>query len=470
MGIRNKTRRRTNQQRRETRNHIRAAKFAAQYPWSGASGRTKSPSPDLVDMMVRDAAHAGWEERDVASILAELADRDAGPAWCELVTARVAAALIGPLTAALRSGWEPRDISAVLRRKVGADASNLVAGLLPEALRCQRPDSVRAIRWDTQVTELAIDVRPLNTVSPTWDADIGSAVAALGFLTHLGALPELPWPTQGPGARRDLDPSLLDKVRALLAKAEATSFEAEGDAFLAKAQELMTRHNLDRALLHDAGQGGAADIEARRCWLDDPYLKQKGFLLAVVAGANKCRTVSLYEYGFVTLFGHPDDLCTTEMLFTALLVHATRQMTLPARARQTAARSARPTTRETPLGGGSASDPQAPEIWLPDGGKRDSSRPSYRRSFLLAYASRIGARLREATSAATDVAVESVGDALLPVLAERERAVDETLNKMFPNTIKAEFSITDRAGWAAGQAAADLADLSSRPTLTGATV
>jgi hypothetical protein len=144
--------------------------------------------------------------------------------------------------------------------------------------------------------------------------------------------------------------------------------------------------------------------------------------------------VSLYEYGFVTLFGHPDDLSTAEMLFTALLVHATKQMTRPLSA-----------------------------------GKRDASRPSYRRSFLLAYASRIGARLREATTSATDAALESIGNSLLPVLAERERGVDEALRRMFPNTTEAEVSITDRAGWAAGQAAADLVDLSWQPKLTGAT-
>jgi hypothetical protein len=230
----------------------------------------------------------------------------------------------------------------------------------------------------------------------------------------------------------------------------------------------MTRHNLDRAVLFQADQGGVAGIEARRCWLDDPYLKQKGFLLAVVARANRCRSVSLYKYGFVTLFGHPDDLSTAEMLFTALLVHATKQMALSARARQTVAPVAWPATRAASQDG-TAPERQAPEMWPLSAAQRNASRPSYRRSFLLAYASRIGARLREAAASATDAAVESIGNSLLPVLAERERGVDEALRKMFPNTTEAEFSITDRAGWAAGQAAADLADLSWQPKLTRAT-
>jgi hypothetical protein len=343
-----------------------------------------------------------------------------------------------------------------------------VAAVLPEALRSHRPDTVREARWEAQVSELASDARRLATASPTWEADICTAVTALGFLSHLGALPELTSPTKRSGARADLDPSLLGKVRALLAKAEATAFEEESDAFLSKAQELMTRHNLDRAVLLEAEQGGGAGIEAHRCWLDDPYLKQKGFLLAVVARANRCRSVSLYEYGFVTLFGHPDDLSAAEMLFTALLVHATKHMTLPARARLTVAAVARPIPRDTPPDA-TAPDRQATEMGALSTAARDASWPSYRRSFLLAYASRIGARLREAAASATGAAVESIGNSLLPVLAERERGVGEALRKMFPNTTKAEFSITDAAGWAAGQAAADLADLSWQPKLVGAT-
>ena len=467
MGIRNRERRRTNKQRREAREHTRTAKFAAGYTWGGATGQQTDPSY-LVDIMLLDAAHASCEGRDPASVLAELTDRDAGAAWCALVTARVATALVEPLTEALRSGWEPRDISAILRRKVCASASDLVAAVLPDALRSQRPDTVRGARWEAQVSELASDARRLATASPTWEADICTAVTALGFVSHLGALPDLTSPTQRPEPRPDLDPSLLDKVRALLAKAEATAFEEESDAFLSKAQELMTRHNLDRAVLFQADQGGVAGIEARRCWLDDPYLKQKGFLLAVVARANRCRSVSLYKYGFVTLFGHPDDLSTAEMLFTALLVHATKQMALSARARQTVAPVAWPATRAASQDG-TAPERQAPEMWPLSAAQRNASRPSYRRSFLLAYASRIGARLREAAASATDAAVESIGNSLLPVLAERERGVDEALRKMFPNTTEAEFSITARAGWAAGQAAADLADLSWQPKLTRAT-
>lgn len=390
---------------------------------------------DFLDTILMDAVHAGCEGRDPTPALAELADRQAGPAWCALVTTRVVGAFCDALTMMLHAGWEPRDLAAILRRKVSPAASELAVPVLTGALRRRHPDGARAARWEAQLRELAGDARAVDTESPTWETDIGWAVAAIGFASHLGSLPDLATPARA-GAKRDLDQNLLDKVRALLAKAEATTFEEEAHAFLSKAQELMTRHNLDRAALQEAEPGGDTSIEARRCWLDDPYVKQKGFLLAVVAGANRCRSVSLYEYGLLTIFGHPDDLDATEMLFTALLVHATKQMALPARSGL---------------------------------GKRGPSLPSYRRSFLIAYATRIGARLKEAATAATDAAVASAGDALVPVLAARERGVDEALRKMFPTTTKSDFSITDAAGWAAGMAAADMADLSGHAKLAGAT-
>jgi hypothetical protein len=297
-------------------------------------------------------------------------------------------------------------------------------------------------RWERQLKEIAASARPLNHGSPAWASDIGAALSILNLLARLRPLPELAATSRRQPERPerpDIDASVLDKVRALLAKAEATDFEEEADAFLTKAQELMTRYNLDRAALEEPSEDGQVAIEGSRCWLDEPYLKQKGYLLAVVAKANRCRTVSLYEYGFVTLLGHPDDLTAAEMLFTALLVHATKQMMLPLHLASTPASS-----------------------------RANASRPSYRRSFLLSYANRIGARLSEAASAATEVALASAGQALLPVLANRDRGVEEALHQMFPATRTIKLSSNDAAGWAAGRAAADMADLSWQPKLAGA--
>ena len=456
MGIRNKERRRAKHQRREARNRQRNA-------WAGQhfGGPVGPPLELAVDGLLMGAAHAGCEGRDVRAEVAELADREAGPDWCALVTERAQLALVEHVVSALSEGWEPRDVHAVLRRKVSLAAAGLSVAVLPQAVRERGPDRARASRWEAQLADLASDGRPLDVASASWEDDIAAAATAIGYLAHLSPLPDLFWPTRRP-LPAGVDPGLLDRARALLAKAESTAFEEEADAFLAKAQELMTRHNLDRAVLEEPGEG-VDGIEARRCWLDDPYLKQKGYLLAVVAQANRCRTVSVEEYGFVTMFGHPDDISATEALFTSLLVHATKQMTSAGRL----GRPAKGFELEN-LFSQAMSGPEATEQlrdFLATMGRPNSSRPSYRRSFLIAYANQIGARLREAALAATEAAVQSTGGALLPVLANRERGVDEAVAKMFPETSKVEFSVTDRAGWAAGRAAADLAELSLSPML-----
>jgi hypothetical protein len=100
---------------------------------------------------------------------------------------------------------------------------------------------------------------------------------------------------------------------------------------------------------------------------------------------------------------------------------------------------------------------------------RRSRKPSYRRSFLVAYAGRIGARLREATQAVTAVVDNALGNRLLPVLACREERLDAAVGKLFGELKELQFSLTDSAGWAAGTAAADLAELAVHEKLPFAT-
>jgi hypothetical protein len=109
----------------------------------------------------------------------------------------------------------------------------------------------------------------------------------------------------------------------------------------------------------------------------------------VVAHANRCRAVFYPDPGFVGLVGDSLDLEITELLSTSLLVQATKAMvvekTLPSRVK------------------------------------------SYRQAFLVAYAARIGERLR--------AAVPAEEKALVPVLAERSAVVDTLFKTLFQNTV-----------------------------------
>jgi hypothetical protein len=83
---------------------------------------------------------------------------------------------------------------------------------------------------------------------------------ALRLASHPEQLPSLPrlvdtpsaWGKASqhrPGPADSGRARVLSKIRALLAKAEATGYAAEAEALTAKAQHLMTRHAIDEALL-----------------------------------------------------------------------------------------------------------------------------------------------------------------------------------------------------------------------------
>ncbi|GAA3298851.1 hypothetical protein GCM10020295_35470 [Streptomyces cinereospinus] len=171
---------------------------------------------------------------------------------------------------------------------------------------------------------------------------------------------------------------MLARIRALLAKAEATGFPDEAEALSAKAQELMARHSIDEALLAGQTHGGDGPA-AWRIGVDQPYEQAKAVLLDAVASANHCRAVWNEPLGFSTVVGFEPDLEVVELLYTSLLVQATTAMT-KAEAAQRA------------------------------GGRKRTR--TFRQSFLAAYAHRIGTRLASAAEeAARQAAAEAAGDA-----------------------------------------------------------
>src|SRR5262249_14522034 len=148
--------------------------------------------------------------------------------------------------------------------------------------------------------------------------------------------PVLPTLCPPPGKARSgsLDPAragsaderILERVRALLAKAESTEFSEEAEAFTAGAQKLMARHSIDYALLAHRGRHRDGTV-GRRTPVDNPYESPKVGLLNVGAAANRCRAVWSKEFGFSTVVGFPDAVAAVELLFTSLLVQATAALT-----------------------------------------------------------------------------------------------------------------------------------------------
>ena len=255
------------------------------------------------------------------------------------------------------------------------------------------------------------------------------AVEVLALLLSLPALPRL----GAAPSRRPQNTRVLEKVRALLAKAESTTFPEEAEALSAKAQELMARHAIDSAMVAGGSAAAGDGPTGVRVPVDDPYAGAKSILLSEVAAANRCRAVWSKGLGFSTVLGFESDLEFVDVLYTSLLVQATSAMVA---AGSQVDRSGRSRTR------------------------------SFRQAFLLAYASRIGQRLREAEAASRAAAAEEYGQALVPVLADRSAAVRAAEAEAFPHLVSRSVSVSNAAGWAAGKAAADLASLSGRTAVS----
>ncbi|MBX7553817.1 DUF2786 domain-containing protein [Streptomyces sp. NPDC004232] len=317
---------------------------------------------------------------------------------------------------AWQRGWQPADVVRLVRREL-AEAHVCLAAALIRAQAGR--DRARGRRWTAQLAELP--------EAPARDTDrFSQATTALELYRLLLRLPALeplqdePRRAAGPQASR-----MLARIRALLAKAEATGYPEEAEALSAKAQELMARHSVDEALL--AAEAPAPDAPgACRIGVEPPYEQAKAVLLDAVAGANHCRSVWNEPLGFSTVVGFEADLEAVELLYTSLLVQATHAM-----ARAEAAQRA--------------------------GGRKRTK--TFRQSFLAAYAHRVGDRLAA-------VAESQVGQDLLPVLATREIAVTDRMERMFPQTTTTRLrGVSDAAGWTEGARAADRAQVRSRPRL-----
>jgi hypothetical protein len=294
-------------------------------------------------------------------------------------------------------------------------------------------DRVAAV--DTVIDALATvhQLPPVDVLIPPPGVDESSARTEAAAWSVL--LPD------GDATGGRVDP-VLQRIRGLLAKAESTTFEAEATALTAKAQELMTRHAIDAALLQGrSGRAGDRPIMVRLP-IDAPYIDAKCLLLQTVAGAGRCQAVAMTRLGLSTVVGFADDVAAVELLFTSLLLQAQTALEEAAR--------------------------------LAPAGTRVRSQ-SYRSAFLQAYTGRIGQRLEEINAAVFAEADPHEAEAFLPVLRSRADQVDDLVDERFgdltTSRVRGGF---DAAGWASGTVAGDNARLDSGqldhpvPSATGA--
>ena len=248
--------------------------------------------------------------------------------------------------------------------------------------------------------------------------------------------------TAGDGTANHSD-RRLDTIRALLAKAEATEFPDEAEAFFAKASELISRWAIDEAMLWaGADASGREQPDELQLVVHTPYLPQKAVLIGAVAQANSCRAVRLVggagaRSEIISIVGFPTDLRWVETLVTSLLVQLTSAM-----------------LAKCPTGTSS------------------SATASWRRSFIIGYAEEVGTRLemdrataaartqRPADTPAGAAATASDAPAVALVLASRSADVDDDFRRRHPH-VRSSWASSGRssAGRQAGRAAGREASL-----------
>jgi hypothetical protein len=399
---------------------------------------------------LRELVDDGWHQVALASmrdepivpvlvVLAELPRRDVDLGAERALMSQVARLWLG--------GWQPAELVRQTARTVGSSTSRMLVSSAIAADHLGRSPAGLDDRWQQQLDDLRLPelgsrsgwIRRIVDDEPTRRAQlevIADAIVAICALPRLdtlipppGADPSSIWPPGGGtvSPTGPVDPT-IERVRNLLAKAESTEFDAEAAAFTAKAQELIVRHAIDRALLaHHAGSDPSDRPVAVRVFVDAPYADAKSFLLQIIADESRCRSVFHAGLDMSTVVGFPSDVEAVQLLFASLLVQAQTAL-------NEAAKSAPP-------------------------GARPRSQ-SFRSAFYLAFASRIGDRLAAASQVATEAASAELGSTFLPVLADRRNEVDDLFDRRFDNLSSGRVrGGYDAAGWASGELAADRAAL-----------
>jgi len=228
-----------------------------------------------------------------------------------------------------------------------------------------------------------------------------------------------------------------ERIQALLAKAESTTHPAEADAYMAKAQELMTKYAIDELQLVAQGKlKSLGEIVTVKVDVPAPHADVKIQGIHWLSFLHQCRVVmgsKQFKPGSnrrvvlgqsVWITGYEHDVERLQLTFTSLSVQCTNEML-------------------------KATKPAHVEV------------TEFRRAFVYGYFDRVTTRLREAHERTQTEAVEAFGGSLLPALVDKGSAVDRAYAEQWEGqTTRGSLDgIGSRHGRRAGREAGDRADL-----------
>ena len=306
-------------------------------------------------------------------------------------------------------GWTPID----LRHEFSSDIDPLLFHALPEiAYSCS--DEMYTL-WMKGTRPTETNHLPVMTLEK-----ILTELPKLRTLPDWGMLAELHALDNDDAIRMTPEQTKAHhRITALVKKAESTNFEEEAEALILKAETLRQQYRIESLLINSydqAAQERSSSILASRVYLKAPWIRHQYKLLNAIARVHSSEALLITTSGICTVFGEQDDVNHIIDLFNSLNRQRDHFMKT-----STGARVA----------------------------QLNGETSSYRRSFMIAYASQISRLL---TSAKEDAFNELAGqaplahNAIVPVLEDRGMRSQEALKETFPNMRTMTFKSTNRRG------------------------
>ena len=218
---------------------------------------------------------------------------------------------------------------------------------------------------------------------------------------------------------------VIRKVEALLERANNTDFPEEAKSCQQKAQELMTKFQVEESSLF--GSCKTETIINRKIEVSTPFTIDKISLLNNIARENFCRVLRGKNYAVI--YGYESDIELVLTMYRMLLNTMIIEM-----------------MTELDKFRGTLDSQLVSTI-------------SWKKSFFAGYAQTIGQRLREAKKNQVDSVAKSTGnDKFALVLKSKEQSILdywETIDKL-PGSTR---SVSSNSGYGAGKSSAGRADL-----------
>jgi hypothetical protein len=224
------------------------------------------------------------------------------------------------------------------------------------------------------------------------------------------------------------------KIRGLLDKAENAGTPEEAETFLAGAQRLMAKYELDMAAIRAYNKVQGDEIVSELIAITNPYAEAKGQVLRSVAESQKLRVVWSNAKHIKTasgtvkgralfIFGPKSKLDWTKELWTSVQVHMTSEM----------------------LG-------SQPDMTGWYGGNIKG----WRNSFILGYSQGIGRVLSQALQegekeARQDMSPDVSSSVDLVLLDEKTR-IDDAVSQKFPTLVsRTSSNVSNHSGYSTGR-------------------